>query len=81
MKVTNLYLSENYISKDEGSDSEAKHKPTATLTFALDEIDEIEKLYPRCWNSFQAGADGVEVHAAGGCLLNQIFDKNQPKNG
>lgn len=68
----------NYISGGDMFDTKNKSHASGNLLHALtlEEIDQIKKDYiTAAENAFKAGADGVEVHAAGGYLLNQFFDK------
>ncbi|XBW36719.1 hypothetical protein QEN19_002295 [Hanseniaspora menglaensis] len=45
-------------------------------SLTLDEIEQVKEDYLTAAKySFKAGADGIELHAAGGALLNQFFDK------
>ena len=67
-----------YIEGGDMFDTKNKSHSSGNLLHALtlEEIDQIKKDYIiGAEHAFKAGADGVEVAAAGGYLLNQFFDK------
>lgn len=70
--------SDKYITQGAGSDKQeiAKHSNNLLRPLSIAEIEAFKKNYVTATRkSFEAGADGVEIHAAGGYLINGFFDK------